>query len=459
MTVLTVTVPRFSSELEWIISVLLNHTLGIVYRLEVVEAGGFGLSRGNRRIDLPDIFFAFSANKWLHRSSLPAETLAVFDVEAAGLRADTVSKIVPVIYGDSHRPAEISGEKIYLPIDLFGSAFLMLSRYEEAVIEERDAHGRFPASASVAFRNRFLDRPIIDEYVEILWACIKIMWPDMERKSRACKTVVSCDVDHPYHASARSLSRLMKRTAAEIVRKRTCADAIRPIRNYLASRRGDWKNDPYYYTVDWMMDANEKAGNKVAFYFIPEITDTVMDGRCSINDAAVRAMLRRISDRGHEIGIHPGYRTHQSASHIAAGKSALERVMGQEGIRQKIAGGRQHYLRWSTRTPANWEAAGLDYDSTLSYADHAGFRCGTCHEYPMYDLHERKRLRLLQRPLICMETTLIDSMGLGYTESALEEMKKLKHAVRQVNGKFTLLWHNSSFESCGAREMYCEIIG
>jgi hypothetical protein len=133
--------------------------------------------------------------------------------------------------------------------------------------------------------------------------------------------------------------------------------------------------------------------------------------------------------------------------------------MGQEGIRQKIAGGRQHYLRWSTRTPANWEAAGLDYDSTLSYADHAGFRCGTCHEYPMYDLHERKRLRLLQRPLICMETTLIDSMGLGYTESALEEMKKLKHAVRQVNGKFTLLWHNSSFESCGAREMYCEIIG
>jgi hypothetical protein len=31
--------------------------------------------------------------------------------------------------------------------------------------------------------------------------------------------------------------------------------------------------------------------------------------------------------------------------------------------------------------------------------------------------------------------------------------------VRQVNGKFTLLWHNSSFESRSAREMYCEIIG
>jgi len=32
-----------------------------------------------------------------------------------------------------------------------------------------------------------------------------------------------------------------------------------------------------------------------------------------------------------------------------------------------------------------WADAGMDYDSTLSYADRPGFRCGTCSEYPAFD--------------------------------------------------------------------------
>ena len=43
----------------------------------------------------------------------------------------------------------------------------MLSRYEELITKDRDQHNRFPATASVAFKAGFLDRPIVSEYLEI----------------------------------------------------------------------------------------------------------------------------------------------------------------------------------------------------------------------------------------------------------------------------------------------------
>jgi hypothetical protein len=41
------------------------------------------------------------------------------------------------------------------------------------------------------------------------------------------------------------------------------------------------------------------------------------------------------------------------------------------------------------------DEAGIDYGSTLSYADHAGFRCGVCYEYPAFDIKKRKQLKLI----------------------------------------------------------------
>jgi len=70
----------------------------------------------------------------------------------------------------------------------------------------------------------------------------------------------------------------------------------------------------------------------------------------------------------------------------------------------------------SSRGSGRWEQAGFQYDSTLSYADRPGFRCGTCHPYPMFDPMAQRPLRLIQRPLIAMECSVIAPryLGLGY---------------------------------------------
>ena len=48
--------------------------------------------------------------------------------------------------------------------DIFAAAFYLLSRYEEYLPNQADAHGRFAAENSLAYRAQFLQQPLIDEW-------------------------------------------------------------------------------------------------------------------------------------------------------------------------------------------------------------------------------------------------------------------------------------------------------
>ena len=102
----------------------------------------------------------------------------------------------------------------------------------------------------------------------------------------------------------------------------------------------------------------------------------------------------------------------------------------------------------------------MTYDSTLSYADRAGFRCGTCREYSAFDPVKACSLALRIRPLVAMECSILSEkyMGQGMTEVARESFMRLKEACRTVNGSFTLLWHNSELRSAREREFYQAVL-
>lgn len=78
----------------------------------------------------------------------------------------------------------------------------------------------------------------------------------------------------------------------------------------------------------------------------------------------------------------------------------------------------------------------------------------------MFDILNRKKLFIKQRPLIVMECSVIDDsyMGLGYSEEAQETMKELKQKCFKYNGNFSLLWHNSHFKNIEDRKMFEEIV-
>lgn len=344
--------------------------------------------------------------------------------------------------------------------DILGLVYWMLSRCEEIGRHDLDEHGRFPASSSHAYKNGYLERPIVDEWLDILRQVIRRLWPSAMLLEPKFSMRVSHDVDWPSVYGFKSLTRVLVEIAGRLLRSNEPTRALSSVLYWYAARRKLHPDDPFN-TFSWIMDNSEQHGLTSAFYFICGRTDPARDAAYNPEHPAIRELMRNIHRRGHEIGLHCSYNTYRDPQAIVTEAQRLKHVCTQEGIKQNAWGGRMHYLRWETPTTLHgWNDAGMTYDSTLTYPDSAGFRCGTCIEYPAFDPVAGKALRLRIRPLIAMESTVMSPlyMDRGIGEAAFSKFTQLKDACRAVNGCFTLLWHNSQLDSPEKRALYVRLL-
>jgi hypothetical protein len=271
---------------------------------------------------------------------------------------------------------------------------------------------------------------------------------------------VSHDVDQPSLYAFKPWKTIGRMMAGHILKRRDPKAFVTAPYVKLATRDRLIEADPYN-TFDWLMDVSEANGLKSAFYFICGKTEPSKDPAYELGHPLIRNLLKHIHQRGHEIGLHPSYNTFSNPEALKSEADRLKRICAEEGIEQERWGGRMHYLRWQQPTTMRaWADAGMNYDSTLGYADHAGFRCGTSHEYPAFDAESQAQLCLRIRPLIAMECTVIDEayMGLGTQGKARKEFEKLKNKCHLVKGCFCLLWHNSYLQNNNLKHAYLGVV-
>lgn len=419
-------------------------------------------SESEKQLQIVDVFFQCVKSDWLTSASLPVRPLAHCDIKELFGDAPCSNSMLPVIYGNRIRDKSFFEKGVHgisLGVDIFGSAFFMLTRYEEVVLPVRDSRGRFPASESLAYQEGFLDRPIVNEYLEILWWAINRLWPNLNRRKRKYELVLSHDVDWPLGVYNRTLFQVAKSAAGDVIMRKDVHLALRRLYSAFMVRLGNLDAD-LNNMFNVIMNLSEQHGLISSFYFIVDHSDGEIDGNYSLDHPWMRNLLRKIHSRGHEIGLHPSYYTFNDKEKIHRQFELLLQHMKSDGIWQMEWGGRQHYLRWESPTTWQaWEEAGLAYDSTLSFADHAGFRCGVCYEYSVYNLLTRQALQLRERPLIAMEGSLLESGYMGLTvEQALNELRKLREQCKRFDGQFTLLWHNSSLIKRQEFELYQTIV-
>lgn len=458
-----VTVPdNFFAERQYIADVILKEFLGLDYDIEqVADAKTVKISNNEntKEIIFPDVFFSMDESDWLKERSFPKEPLKTLAASFFPGNPMLCSNSVPIIYGSGDEVSVLK-ESIYLPVDIFGSAFFMLTRYEEVVRKDRDTHNRFPASASLAFREKFLNRPIINEYVEILWASIKTLWTEIKRKERKFEMVLSHDVDRPFKYLNMSPITLLKIAVADLIRRKSVKKAHESVKSYLAVKMGEIDRDTFN-TFDFIMDLSEKTGLKSCFYFISDHSDNKINCDYSINDPEIIGLMKKIHSRGHEIGLHPGYDTFDDPEKLKNEFVKLQNVCAENGIIQDKWGSRQHYLRFSV--PHTWRylsEAGINYDSSVGFADHVGFRSGICYDYPVYDVIQRKPLDIIEKPLIVMEKTVIDGsyMNMGLTINTQNAIIGIKKSIEMFRGTFSLLWHNNRLSEIDEKELYINIL-
>jgi hypothetical protein len=166
----------------------------------------------------------------------------------------------------------------------------------------------------------------------------------------------------------------------------------------------------------------------------------------------VQGVIADLREGDVELGIHPSYETFLNPEKLSQEVESLR-----EALQQQELGGRQHYLRWSPATWRHWEMCGLKYDSSVGFADHVGFRAGTCFPYRPWLIDQNREANLLEIPLLVMDGTLTCYMKLG-REKALSVALDCVDRCRAVGGVFTFLWHNDSLINHESMRLYMQLL-
>lgn len=331
-------------------------------------------------------------------------------------------------------------------IDLFGTIFFYLSRYEECVLGPGDEIGRFVSGQSVV--REFHARPVVDEYVWLIRHLLERTWPGSRLVAPDYKLLVSHDVDIPHSWIGANAGTLLRAVAKCVWKEASPRAAVRTLRSYW-----DASLDPIY-CFNWMMDEVEAQGLQSTYYFLNGGTHP-LDVNYGVASQPIISLLASAAARGHAIGLHGSINSAYDGSLMRLEKQALEAATG-----NALTAVRQHYLRFSA--PDTWRiivSAGLTEDSTLGYADRAGFRCGTARRYPVFDIKAQAMLPVFETPLLCMEQSLLEPSYQGLSpDQAYDYATSLVDQVRAYGGNFSLLWHNHNLVTGIQRDLFRQIL-
>jgi hypothetical protein len=358
----------------------------------------------------------------------------------------------------------VKADGFVINYDILGLIYWMFNRLEEVGSDNLDENGRFLAINSHAYKFKYLERPLVDEWIDLLKRISTKLWQNLVVIDSDFKVDISHDVDLPGFYSLLSWSEMPRFVAREIIKRHNFKTVIKAL-TVKISRNHNFSNNSTVDIFSWIMDQSDLHNITSTFYFITGNSEHyahhIFDTKYSIDHPAIRSLMIEVNKRGHKIGLHPSYNSYNNKSRLQKELNKLRNACNQENIEIKNISSRMHYLRWNQpNTLLALNGIGIYYDNTMGYADHAGFRCGTCHEYPAFDPIKKENLNIRIRPLIAMEHTLIhkDYMGLGVSMLTLNKLIELKNSCKNVKGTFSLLWHNNQLSTDNERKIYSSFL-
>lgn len=435
---------NFVPERTYIFDIIFEDFLGIDYLLTINELSEeYRIVIDNdKEIIIKDYFFSKikSPDDYLKNDIVPRKI-------NYSNNQFSIEKDLPIIFGEDI--IEIKEDKIISHIDFFASAFFMLTSLEEISSTNKDKHERFICENSLAQKFNFHFRPIVNEYVECIWNMLVFLGSKQRRRKFNYNPKITHDID--FIARYDTFSKYTRAVFGDIFRHKSIKKSFKTTQKYINVKKGVEEDN--FDTFNFLMDKSEEKNLKSHFYFIPGLIGE-KDVKYNITDIKVEKIIRNIIKRGHKIGLHASYQSYNNIEIFREEKKRLENIYPQ------ITEGRQHFLRFDNpKTWQIWNDCNMLIDSTMSYSNDGGFRCGTCYEFNVFNLFTRKKLNLKEQPLIAMDSALRNKYKTP--QKVFEIFIELLNTTKKYKGNFVFLWHNSNFnvaEWLGFQEIYEEII-
>ncbi len=305
-----------------------------------------------------------------------------------------------------------------LPFDIFSATFYLISRYEE-YNGETDEYGRFVKENSLAYKNDFIARPVVDEWAYKLEALLteKVGYtPAKKQRFRMHSSVV---IDNQFKYRHRSI---LKNTA------QMCRKIF----------SGDWRgfkhqlrvllyleNDPYN-NLDYIIRFHNDVKLNPSFFVLVRKGDN--DCKCIYT---TYGLLKKTLRRSYVTGLHPSYASDSNTKEIRKELKSLEKKI----TKQRVTTAMFHRLRFNL--PKSYESLlkiGIQDDYSMGYIDAVGFRASTCTPFRFYDMKHECKTRLMVHPLLFTDESIKESNI--HHNSFEDTMIPMINSIKKVNGQF-----------------------
>ncbi|AUC77497.1 polysaccharide deacetylase family protein [Olleya sp. Bg11-27] len=322
-----------------------------------------------------------------------------------------------------------AGEKSAMPFDIFAASFYLISRYEEYLPHVKDDYGRFTAQESMAFKNNFLDQPVVD-----IWACkfkklLENNYPDYQFPKQQYNVIPVIDVPVAYEYKLKGMMRTLSGTFIDVLTFRF----KRLYQRY--SVLSGFKRDPYD-TYKYIINKQKSSKYKFVFFFLLGDFSTY-DKNINPQKQKFVSLIKHVADYC-QVGIKISFFALTDIELLKEEKSRMEAI-----INNAILGSRQSFSKVNLpESYRNLVELEIPEDYTMGYVNHLGFRAGTCTPFLFYDLDFE-----VQTPLKVVPYQAIDFAFLKYNSLLDKEqaLNRLISTIKKVNGTFVPVFHNYTF--------------
>ncbi|SDE64049.1 polysaccharide deacetylase family protein [Cellulophaga baltica] len=322
-----------------------------------------------------------------------------------------------------------AGERSNLPFDVFSASFYLLSRYEEYLPHVKDIHNRFPPQESLAFKNDFLELPVVDLWAYKFLEKLQERFPELESKKSAYKFTSIIDVSSSHCYSHKGIVRSLAGLLLDI-------SSLKFKR--VAERVSVWfrpEKDPYN-NYDWLIELHKKY-KVLCMFFFQFAEYSTFDKNISVNNNKFKFLIKSISDYS-TVSLCASYGSFNDTELLKEEKKNLSNV-----INRPINSSRLRYNR--VDVPATYrrlvEAEFTD-DFTMGYTHEIGFRASTCTPFYLYDINLEVQQPIKIHPFAVHDYTFVKYASL---DEMTQKLDRVYAQVKKVNGGFITIFSNELF--------------
>lgn len=316
-----------------------------------------------------------------------------------------------------------------LPFDIFSAIFYLISRYEEYQSFSPDKHNRFAAVESILFKNGWLQRPLVDEWIHAFGLLLQQHF-GITITPQPFVFQPTYDIDMAYSHVHKGIGRIAGAYLRALLKgdMEQVAERTRVLKKKVA--------DPYD-SFAWLRQQHAQRRMHPLYFVLSALKTTPFDKNIHPRHPAMTRVTRQLAKEG-TVGIHPSY--YADRYDVAAKETnTLKEVIG-----QPIAISRQHYIR--LMIPVTYRLLmdiNITDDYSMGYGTHLGFRAGTGSSFPWYDLAKESVTPIRTHPFCFMDTTAHFDMGMS-CEEAFWQLNDMTAKLRSVNSTLITIFHNFS---------------